>query len=144
MNSVRFDAAEDAVVSFHRERLAEGVHQASVRLRPGQSSGFHFHSSTRDLFYVLEGFVDVLVRSELPSGEGLYRELAITPVRMRPSGTGWVHELRLGPGECAVVLPRAVHASANRSERDCAFLCLEGPGAYDFVRCDERGLPLPP
>jgi mannose-6-phosphate isomerase-like protein (cupin superfamily) len=144
VSSVRFDAAEDEVASFRRERLAEGVHQASVRLRPGQTSGFHLHSTTRDVFYVLEGLLDVLVKSDRPGADGLYRELGVSSAQIRRSGTGWLHELRLGPGECVVVLPRTVHASANTSDRECAFLCLEGPGAYDFVHCDERGLPLPP
>jgi len=133
--SVKFAAIEEKVAYFHRERMSPAVHQANIRLKPGQTSEFHLHTVTRDTFYILEGALEVRVvcRDEYP--REAYQTLGEPTVVTEKCRGGFLHRVTLLPGDVMVVLPKAVHASANTTESECSFICLEGPGEYDFIRC---------
>lgn len=133
-SSVKFAAIEDRIAFFHRERLSHDVHEAKIRLRPGQTSEYHFHTVTRDTFYVLEGSLEVRVVCRQDPTLA-YTAVGHVQVTVEEREGRSLHRLTLRPGDVVVVHPKVVHASANVSDAECGFICLEGPGEYDFIRC---------
>src|SRR5436190_14109592 len=129
---------EARVLHFRRELVREGVHIAHVGLRRGESSLFHYHSTTRDTFYVMGGALTVtLMVEQHVEPPTPYRALVGAEVTVaRRAGGGEVHKVRLSPGGVLVVEPRVLHCAANVDEAPCHFLCIEGVGAYDFVEAD--------
>jgi mannose-6-phosphate isomerase-like protein (cupin superfamily) len=136
----RISAAENerAVLGFRREALAEGVQLARVALRRGESSLFHHHTRTRDTFYVLSG--ELVVTLRVAVGSSGYHLLSAERREM-PGLNGPVTRVVLGCGDVLVVEPGVVHCAANLAETPCEFLCIEGPGEYDFVQEDAPDSP---
>lgn len=103
----------DAGGAYEVERRARHVERPGFRISelqisPTQCVPWHFHSTIRDTFYVLEGFIKITLRS--PEGD-----------------------VRLGPGETFSVEPLRPHRVSNVGTDSATFLILQGLGEYDYV-----------
>jgi quercetin dioxygenase-like cupin family protein len=79
-----------------------------LQISATQQVPWHYHSTVRDTFYVLEGSIRVFLRDPK-------------------------QEVRLGPGEAFTVEPRRPHLVTNGGSTSATFLVLQGIGEYDFV-----------
>lgn len=92
--------------AYHAER--PGFRITELTIGPTQHVPWHYHTRTRDTFYVLEGRVRVCLRDP-------------------------TEEVRLGPGETFTVPPGRPHHAVNDAKGSATFLVLQGIGEYDFV-----------
>ncbi len=69
---------------------------------------WHYHSTVRDTFYVIEGHLRIFLREPK-------------------------EEVRLGPGDTYPVEPRRPHLVTNGGDCSTTFLVLQGVGEYDYV-----------
>jgi len=90
----------------HAER--PGFRITELEITTKQKVPWHYHTSIRDTFYVLQGRICVSVRD--PEGQ-----------------------MVLAPGETFTVRARRPHQVANAGEGSAVFLVLQGFGAYDFI-----------
>jgi mannose-6-phosphate isomerase-like protein (cupin superfamily) len=122
---------EASVLHFSRDKLFDGVHLARVALRTGENSTFHYHSSTRDTFFVMNGCltVDIRMSNAEPGYRGYYSVPHETMIRAGRA----THRVRLSPGDVLIIDPGIVHCAMNLHDAPCHFLCLEGVGEYDFI-----------
>jgi mannose-6-phosphate isomerase-like protein (cupin superfamily) len=129
---------ERNILGFRREKLADGVQVAHVAARRGENSLLHYHSHTRDTFYVLSGKLTVtlhLASDAIPSS--CYNALCATKPSVSPGAAGRdIHRVQLSPGDVLVIEPRVVHCASNLQDEVCRFLCIEGVGDYDFIQQD--------
>lgn len=94
----------------------------SVTAPPGYDVGAHVHTRSRELFFVLDGELDIL---------------AFEPVdRSVPDWHEWVshsgeHFLRGGPGSCLQVPYGVPHAFANPTDKPTTFLLQQAPGGHE-------------
>jgi quercetin dioxygenase-like cupin family protein len=129
---------EARILHFRRDNVGPGVHVAHVGLRHGESSLPHFHTTTRDTFYVMSGRLTVTVRPD-PSRGPAYRCLCESPPEVqKEQGGRETHKIRLRPGDVLIIEPNVVHCAANVDAEACHFLCVEGIGDYDFIEADFR------
>ncbi len=93
-----------------RARHAErpGFWITELQISPTQQVPWHYHTSTQDTFYVLEG-------------------------RLRLSLRDPKAEIRLAPGETYTVRPGRAHLVTNPGKTSAVFLVLQGIGEYDYV-----------
>jgi quercetin dioxygenase-like cupin family protein len=125
---------EARILHFSRENLFEGVQMARVALRKGESSTFHSHTKTRDVFFVMDGRLTITVRMDSAFSTNAYDALSSMVFEIHRAANGYfVHRLRVLPGEVVVIHPGTVHCAANVDDEPCHFVCIEGVGPYDFV-----------
>lgn len=93
-----------------RARYAErpGFRISELQISPTQTVPWHLHSNVQDTFYVVEGYLKLLLREP-------------------------VEEVRLVPGETYCVQARRPHFVANDGHCSATFLVLQGIGEYDYV-----------
>lgn len=132
---------ERNILGFRREKLGDGVQVAHVAARRGESSLLHYHTHTRDTFYVLSGKLTVtlhLASDDIPSNcyNALCRSKPIVSAGGTAAAARDVHRVQLLPGEVLVIEPRVVHCASNLQDEVCRFLCIEGVGDYDFIQQD--------
>jgi quercetin dioxygenase-like cupin family protein len=128
------DENEARILGFRRENLFEGVQMARVALRKGESSTFHSHTKTRDVFFVMSGRLTITVRLESAFRVNAYEALSSMVFEIQRAANGdFIHKLRVLPGEVVVIHPGTVHCATNVDEEPCHFVCIEGVGPYDFV-----------
>jgi len=129
---------EARILHFRRDLVGPGVHLAQVALRRGESSLPHFHTTTRDTFYVMSGRLTVTVRVS-SAGAKAYRYLSEARPEIEKHGTEQeIHKLRVLPGDLLIIEPNVVHCAANVDSEPCRFLCIEGIGTYDFIETEFR------
>jgi mannose-6-phosphate isomerase-like protein (cupin superfamily) len=125
---------EARILYFRRDKLDEGVHAATVALRRGESSTFHKHTRTRDTFYVMSGRLTIVIKTTTADSSLAYHAVVTTPTRVEETkGSGFVHTVRVLPGEVVIIEPEVAHCASNVDDAPCRFMCLEGVGTYDFV-----------
>jgi mannose-6-phosphate isomerase-like protein (cupin superfamily) len=124
---------EASVLSFRRERLAQGVQVAHVTLRRGESSLLHSHTKTRDTFYIASGCLTLTLYEHVTSPEPSFRAIGARPAETSGVNGKRVLRFKLRPGDVLVIEPSVVHCAANLDDEPCSFLCVEGVGEYDFV-----------
>jgi quercetin dioxygenase-like cupin family protein len=130
---------EANILGFSREALFEGVHMARVALRKGETSTYHLHTKTSDVFFVMSGQLTIAVRIASPERMKPYQSLPSTLCEIQRTANGeYVHRLRVNPGEVVVIQPGTVHCAMNLAEAPCHFVCIEGVGEYDFVEASTR------
>jgi oxalate decarboxylase/phosphoglucose isomerase-like protein (cupin superfamily) len=101
---------------------------------PGFDVGAHVHLAAEELFYVLDGELDLL---------------AFEPVaRTATDWSGWQsasgpHVLRAGPGALMYVPARCPHAFANRGQAPARMLFLVTPAGHEHYLA-ERGEVIAP
>jgi mannose-6-phosphate isomerase-like protein (cupin superfamily) len=93
-----------------RARHAErpGFRITELQIGPRQQVPWHYHTSIRDTFYVMEGRLRLFLRDPK-------------------------EEVRLEPGESYAVRAGRPHLVTNGGETSAVFLVLQGVGEYDFV-----------
>jgi quercetin dioxygenase-like cupin family protein len=93
-----------------RARHAErpGFRITELQIGPRQQVPWHYHTSIRDTFYVLEGRLRLFLRDPK-------------------------EEVRLEPGESYAVRAGRPHLVTNGGETSAVFLVLQGVGEYDYV-----------
>ena len=132
---------ESKILYFNRVSLSDDVKMATVKLRPGESSLFHFHTITRDTFYIIAGRLSVTLLVDIDSGVTAYHHFGshefeiVQHLQPVPKGKRW-EKHTLNAGDSFVIHPNTVHCAANDSEQVCEFLCIEGVGAYDFIEAN--------
>src|SRR5215472_10771747 len=107
-------------VTLHQTRIdylvtAEHSKQCSLfefTVAPGFNTGAHYHTKIEEIFYVLEGELD------LRCGE---------------------HTVRGGPGTCVFVPPGAAHAFGNSGSSPGRMLLITAPPASFLVESAEWG-----
>ncbi len=120
---------EAKILAFGREKMFEGVHLAKVALRKGESSTFHSHTTTRDVF-----LLTITIRIDSPHRINAYEAMSSMLFEIQRTSNGeFIHRLRVFQGEVVVIHPGTVHCAANVDDEPCHFLCIEGVGPYDFV-----------
>jgi quercetin dioxygenase-like cupin family protein len=130
--------AERKAAAFERTQLTDEVLMARVTLTQGQTSGLHYHTRTRDTFYVLKGVLTVAVAAWQQPQPARWDSRGRTPQR-RQVGERAFDVLDLTPGDVLVLEPGTIHAAANELEEPVEFLCMEGVGAYDFIAVAPEG-----
>jgi len=121
----------DSLTLFEGEELRSGMYAVAARkkvagndtltvteftLAPGEEVPPHFHTDGNDIFYCLEGEVNV---------------------QSIDSETGEVQrELILRVGQAAKVEPPTVHRTYNPHPARCRFLLIQQFGHRDFIRFD--------
>jgi quercetin dioxygenase-like cupin family protein len=85
-----------------------GFRIAELTINVTQKIPWHYHSSTQDTFYVVEGQLRIFLRDPK-------------------------EEVRLAPGETYSVRPKRAHLVTNGGENSATFIVLQGIGEYDFV-----------
>ena len=134
MAQPHYQENEAKILGFSRELLFEGVHMARVSLRKGETSTYHLHTKTSDVFFVMSGQLTITVRVSSPERMTPYQSLPSTLCEIRRAANGeCIHRLRVNPGEVVVIQPGTVHCATNLYEAPCHFVCIEGVGDYDFV-----------
>jgi len=93
-----------------RELIAEapGLRVQVLTLGPGQSVPWHRHTSITDTFFCLTGRVVITTREP-------------------------ASEVRLMPGDRAVVPPPQPHRVAPEGGERCSFVIVQGVGEYDYL-----------
>jgi quercetin dioxygenase-like cupin family protein len=81
-------------------------------LAQGETIPWHFHRSSADHYFVLEGTLTIVTRP---------------PEEARTIGAGGDYR----------IIPDTEHLITNRSAADCRFLLLQGVGQYDWVRAGD-------
>lgn len=81
-------------------------------LAPGDTIPWHFHRTSSDHYFILEGALTVETRN--------------------PEET---RTIRVGSGHR--IVPGTAHLITNRSAVDCRFLLLQGIGTFDWVKIDD-------
>jgi quercetin dioxygenase-like cupin family protein len=104
---------KDASREYEVERRAlhaqrPGFRISELQISPTQQVPWHFHTTIRDTFYVLEGHIEVSLRG--PRGR-----------------------VRLGPGDTYSVEAGRPHRVTNGGAGSATFLVLQGIGEYDYV-----------
>ena len=79
-----------------------------VTLAAGEEVPWHLHREVEDIFYCIEGGIEILTR--------------------KPAKT-----VRLAVGETTRVPPGRAHRVVNSREGTTRFLLVQGPGTYDYV-----------
>lgn|SRR5512134_148522 len=103
------DASEFYEVERRETHAARpGFRINELQISPTQQVPWHYHTNTRDTFYVIAGSIRVFLR-------------------------GPKEEIRLGPGDTCTVAPRRPHLVVNGGDASATFLVLQGIGEYDFV-----------
>lgn len=92
--------------TLHAER--QGFRISELQISPTQKVPWHYHSNIHDTFYVIEGYVRLMLREP-------------------------TEEVLLGPGDTYSVRPRRPHLVTNGGDRSATFLVLQGIGDYDYV-----------
>jgi len=113
MESIEMESFSDANGLYEVERRVRygerpGFRISELQISPTQKVPWHFHNSTQDTFYVIEGCLRIFLRE--------------------PN-----EEVKLGVGETFAVAPRRPHLVANGGENSATFLVLQGGGEYDYV-----------
>lgn len=93
--------------------LGSDVHVKEFRLTPGEEVPWHLHTQMFDVFFCLEGRLDVDL-AEVESGRSL-------------------EALVLNAGESAKVEAGMAHRPHNRGPGVCRFLIVQGVGTYDYI-----------
>jgi len=88
----------------------------ALTLLPGQCVPWHAHPESADIFYPIEGIIDI--HEKMPE--------TVT---------------RLGVGETYTVPVRRAHLVHNPSDDVSRFLNIQGPGAYDYLPIGDQGAP---
>ncbi len=94
----------------------EALRALEIALRPGECVPWHAHSRTPDIFYPIEGVIDV--HEKMPET---------------------VH--RLVPGQTHTVPARRAHLVHNPTGGLSRFLVLQGPGEYDYLPIGDQARP---
>jgi quercetin dioxygenase-like cupin family protein len=103
------DASEFYEVERRETHAARpGFRINELQISPTQQVPWHYHTNTRDTFYVITGSIRVFLRDPK-------------------------EEIRLGPGDTCTVAPRRPHLVVNGGDASATFLVLQGIGEYDFV-----------
>ena len=102
-----------------------------VIVPPGYDVGAHVHGQQEELFYVLEGELDLLAFEPLVRTEGNWQEWQ--------SSTG-TKVFRGGPGSLMFVPPGCPHAFANPGVTSARMLFLAAPAGHE--RYFEELIPL--
>lgn len=104
------------VVSSRRiVALGSDVHVKEFTLVVGEEIPWHRHTQMFDVFYCLEGHLEIEL-AEAQSGQRL------------PA-------LALNPCESAKVEAGTAHRPYNRGPGVCRFLLVQGIGTYDYIPC---------
>lgn len=93
--------------------LGSDVHVKEFSLAAGEEVPWHGHTQIFDVFYCLEGRLDIEL-AQIESGKRL-------------------QALALNPGESARVEVGTAHRPHNRGPGVCRFLLVQGVGKYDYV-----------
>lgn len=93
--------------------LGSDVQVKEFTLGPGEEVPWHHHSQMFDIFYCLEGHLDI--------------DLAEVELGHRPAG------LSLKVGESAKVEAGTAHRPHNSGPGICRFLLIQGVGKYDYI-----------
>jgi len=91
---------------YHAERPGFRINE--LQISPTQKVPWHYHTNTRDTFYVIEGSIRIYLQDPK-------------------------EEIALEPGATYSVPPRRPHLVANGGNTSATFLVLQGIGEYDFV-----------
>jgi quercetin dioxygenase-like cupin family protein len=91
---------------FHAQRPGFRINE--IRISQVQKVPWHYHTTIRDTFYVIEGSIRVFLQDPK-------------------------EEITLAPGETYSVAPRRPHLVTNGGNTSATFLVLQGIGEYDFV-----------
>ena|SRR3990167_2329607 len=132
---------ESKVLYFNRVSLADDVKMATVKLRPGESSLFHFHTQTRDTFYIIAGRLTITLLVDAEQAETGYHAFSqnefeiLQHLQPVPKDKRWEKHF-LSAGDSFVIHPNIIHCAANDSDNVCEFLCIEGVGKYDFIEAN--------
>ena len=100
----------DVVAETHELRVIE------LTLNPGECVPWHAHPENDDIFYPIEGVIDI--HEKMPE--------SVT---------------RLNVGECYMVPERRAHLLHNPTHSIARFLNIQGPGAYDYLPIGEQADP---
>ena len=94
--------------AFHAER--EGFRITELQISPSQKVPWHYHTSTQDTFFVLQGSLTVFLQEPK-------------------------EKINLAVGETYTVQPRRPHLVTNAGGDSTVFLVLQlyGSGEYDFI-----------
>ena len=90
----------------HAER--DGFRISEITLDAGQSVPWHLHTNVQDTFFVMNGTIDIALR---------------TPAT----------KVTLGRGETFTVVPGREHEVTVADGDEATFLIMQGFGQYDFV-----------
>jgi mannose-6-phosphate isomerase-like protein (cupin superfamily) len=106
------EAAHEAGHLFEVERSAyhadrAGFRIAELQISPSQQVPWHYHTSVKDTFFVIQGSLRLFLRNPK-------------------------EEVRLAPGETYTVQARRPHLVTNAGTDSAVFLVLQ-LGDYDFV-----------
>ena len=93
-----------------------------VRVQPGYDVGAHVHSKGEELFYVLEGVVDLLAFEPVERTAGDWHDW------VSPTGQRY---LRGGPGSMLFVPAGVPHAFANFSDTPATMLFQAAPSGHE-------------
>ncbi len=93
--------------------LGSDVHVKEFHLAAGEEIPWHRHTQMFDVFYCLEGRLDIEL-AEVESGR-----------RLQP--------LALNAGESVKVEAGTAHRPHNRGPGVCRFLLVQGVGKYDYI-----------
>lgn len=105
--------SEFAVSSRKIVAMGSDVHVKEFTLVPGEEVSWHRHTNMFDIFYCLEGRLEIEL-AEVQSGK-----------RLQP--------LTLTAGESAKVEAGTAHRPYNAGSGVCRFLLVQGVGQYDFL-----------
>lgn len=105
--------AKYAVSSRRIIALGSDVQVKEFTLAAGEEVPWHRHTQMFDVFYCLEGRLDIEL-AEVESGRRL-------------------RALALSPGESAKVESGTAHRPHNRGPGVCRFLLVQGIGKYDYI-----------
>lgn len=94
--------------------LGSDVHVKEFNLAAGEEIPWHRHTQMFDVFYCLEGRLDIEL-AEVESGRRL-------------------QALALNAGESAKVEAGTAHRPHNRGPGMCRFLLVQGVGKYDYIQ----------
>lgn len=93
-----------------------------VTVPPGYDVGAHLHTKAQELFYVVEGELDILAFEPV--------DRAVPDWRAWTSATGQ-RFLRGGPGSILQVPTNVPHAFANPGDRPATFLFQQSPAGHE-------------
>jgi quercetin dioxygenase-like cupin family protein len=110
MDGVRGETGHYQVKSVEPVLKGADVQARIFTLAPGDVIPWHFHRHCADYYFVLAGDLTIVTRS---------------PAETTAS---------LATGARFTIQPETQHLIANRAERDCRFLLVQGIGAYDWVK----------
>jgi quercetin dioxygenase-like cupin family protein len=107
------ESFSDASGLYEVERRARygerpGFRISELQISPTQKVPWHFHTSSQDTFYVIEGSLRIFLREPK-------------------------EEVKLAAGETFSVAPLRPHLVVNGGESSATFLVLQGGGEYDYV-----------